>query len=353
MKLLLATDAWRPQINGVVRTLTTVMSEIEAMGHEVHVISPSDYPTFPLPTYPEIKIAYWMKGIVDRIESFDPDAIHISTEGPIGSRVRRYCLSRGYRFTTAYHTKFPEYINERFPIPASWIYPIVRRFHGAASRTLVPTKTLKQDLENKGFDNLRIWGRGVDTRQFHPGHRDEDRVAEYQRPIMVSVGRVAVEKNLEAFLELDVPGTKVIVGDGPALEELRTKYPDAVFPGMKHGEDLAAWYADADVFVFPSLTDTFGLVILEALACGTPVAAFPVTGPLDVLEPGVSGIMHDDLAIAIDQALKLDRQTCVDFASNLSWNNIANAMLQAYVPLNSDKTDAISEAQWVSPDTPA
>jgi glycosyltransferase involved in cell wall biosynthesis len=323
------------------------------MGHEVEVISPADYPTVPPPSYPEIRIAVWMRGLAERIDAFDPDAIHISTEGPIGSKVRRYCLRRGYDFTTGFHTRFPEYLHERIPVPLSWSYPLMWRFHAAAVRTLVPTRSLKTELEARGFEHMVVWGRGVDTALFHAGLREEAESADLERPIMLNVGRVAVEKNLEAFLALNVPGTRVVVGDGPALKMLREKYPDVVYAGMKHGAELAHYYAQADVFVFPSLTDTFGLVMLEALACGTPVAAFPVTGPLDVLQAGVTGVMDDNLAAAIAQALELDRAVCADNARRFSWKHIALQLLQAFTPVNSDKRQAMTEAKWVNQDIPA
>lgn len=335
MKLLLATDAWFPQINGVVRTLNQMVENLRAEGHSIEVVSPSDYPNVPLPTYPEIKVAVWMRGLTERIEEYDPDAIHIATEGPIGMWVRRFCLKHGYAFTTSFHTRFPEYIGERAPVPLSWSYSVVRNFHKPAYRTLVPTKHMREELQEWDFAHLEVWGRGVDTELFHPSRRVD---LGLPGPVMVNVGRVAPEKNLRAFLDLDVPGTKVIVGDGPQLEELKKDYPDAHFPGMKEGEELAAYYAAADVFVFPSKTDTFGLVMLEAAASGTPVAAFPVTGPVDVLEPGKTGVMHDDLGLAIKNALELDRATCREAALLRSWGAISRQFRNALMPLNGDKT---------------
>jgi len=342
MKLLLATDAWQPQVNGVVRTLNQVVGGLTDKGHAVEVVAPADYPTVPLPTYPEIKLAYWLKGLKKRIEDFDPDAIHIATEGPIGQFVRRLCVNNGYTFTTSFHTRFPEYINQRYPIPLQWSYPPIRKFHRRAFRTLVPTESLKKDLGKWGFNRLTVWGRGVDTDLFHPEHRID---LGLPGPVLLNVGRVAPEKNLDAFLELAIDGTKVVVGDGPQLEEYKSKYPDVVFPGMKKGVELAQYFASADAFVFPSKTDTFGLVMLEALASGTPVAAYPVTGPLDVLQQGITGFMHQDLSTAIEEALKLDRQTCREYAEAHGWPTIAHQFLQALMPIHGEKQYQVKLAQ--------
>lgn len=342
MRLLLATDAWGPQVNGVVTTLTQMVDGIKSMGHEVEVIATGDYPSIPMPTYPEIKISIWMKGLKKRIENFAPDAIHIATEGPIGQLVRKYCLKHGYAFTTSFHTRFPEYIRERLPVPLEWTYPFVRSFHRPAFRTLAPTKTLVNELRQRGFQHMEVWGRGVDTDLFKPERKVD---LDYPGPILLSVGRVAPEKNLKAFLDLDVEGTKVVVGDGPALNEMRELYPEVVFPGMKRGIPLAEYFASADVFVFPSLTDTFGLVMLEANACGTPVAAFPVTGPVDVLREGLTGCMREDLSEAITEALKMDRAICREQALKCSWPRIVQQFLQALMPLNSDKKNDMDAAQ--------
>ena len=350
MKLLLATDAWYPQTNGVVRTLSTMVAAMRNDGHAVEVICPSDYPSLPLPTYPEIRVAVWLRGLHERIDRFNPDAVHISTEATIGQSVRRYCLKRGFAFTTSFHTRFPEYIRERLPVPLGLTYPPVRRFHQPAFRTLVPTKTLKTDLHKRGFRHLDVWGRGVDTDLFSPAR---SRQRDWHRPLYLNVGRVAPEKNLEAFLGLDLPGTRMVVGDGPQLEALRKRYPDVVFPGAKFGEELASYYAEADVFVFPSLTDTFGLVMLEAMACGTPVAAYPVTGPLDVLEQGVTGCMEDNLGAAIGKALALDRDVCRSEALKHGWNVIARQFRHALVPVNADKAEALKAAQRETQPMPA
>ncbi len=342
MKLILATDAWGPQVNGVVTTLTQMVEGIKSMGHEVEVIATGDYPAIPMPTYPEIKISIWMKGLKKRIEKFAPDAIHIATEGPIGQLVRKHCLKQGYAFTTSFHTRFPEYIRERLPVPLEWTYPFVRSFHRPAFRTLAPTGALVEELRQRGFQHMEVWGRGVDTDLFTPERKID---LGYPGPILLSVGRVAPEKNLKVFLDLEVEGTKVVVGDGPALNELRELYPDVVFAGVKRGESLAQYFASADVFVFPSLTDTFGLVMLEANACGTPVAAFPVTGPVDVLQEGVTGCMREDLSEAISEALKLKRQDCREHALKRSWPHIVEQFLRALVPLHSDKKDNMDKAQ--------
>jgi glycosyltransferase involved in cell wall biosynthesis len=342
MRLLLATDAWHPQINGVVRTLSTVTGQIRQLGHEVEVVTPNDFPSVPLPMYPEIQVSVWMRGLKNRIDAFDPDAVHISTEGPIGQYVRRYCLKRGVTFTTSFHTRFPEYLRERVPISLNWTYSLIRNFHQPAFRTLVPTPTLRKDLQKRGFAHLQVWGRGVDTDLFTPERR---RDLGLERPVMLNVGRIAPEKNLQAFLDLDLPGTKVVVGDGPSLAELQHRYPEVVFPGARHGEELADYYAAADVFVFPSLTDTFGLVMLESMASGVPVAAFPVTGPLDVVEPGVTGVLDQDLSRAVDAALQLDGERCREEAAKRGWGQIARELLAALMPLDSDKLAAINAAQ--------
>jgi glycosyltransferase involved in cell wall biosynthesis len=343
MKLLLATDAWSPQINGVVRTLSTVVETLRRKGHEIEVVAVGDYPALPLPFYREIEISIWLQGLKARIQAFNPDAIHISTEGPIGQAVRRYCLQRGYAFTTSFHTRFPEYLHERLPIPLRFSYALLRRFHQSAFRTLVPTRSLKEALNQRGFAHLEVWGRGVDVDLFSPQRAEE---SDLPRPIYLNVGRVAPEKNLPAFLDLQLNGSKVVVGDGPQLDEFKRRYPDVHFPGAKVGVELARFYASADLFVFPSRTDTFGLVMLEALASGTPVAAFPVTGPLDVLKPGITGVMHEDLAQAITEALTLDPARCRDAALQLSWSAIADQFLLALMPIHSDKVDAIEQGRW-------
>src|ERR1700744_1424648 len=277
MRILIATDAWHPQVNGVVRTLTSLARSAAALGADIDFLTPEGFPSMALPTYPGLRIALPnRRKIAARIEAIAPDAIHIATEGPVGWAVRAYCRRRGLAFTTSYTTRFPEYIRARAPIPASVSYAVLRYFHNAAATTMVAVPSLYNELAARGFHKLGFWGRGVDTRLFNPDH---PAMLDLPRPIFMTMGRVAVEKNIEAFLSLDLPGSKVVVGDGPQRSELARKYPDVKFLGEKKGEDLTAHLAAADVFVFPSLTDTFGVVQLEALACGTPVAAFPGTGP--------------------------------------------------------------------------
>jgi glycosyltransferase involved in cell wall biosynthesis len=317
MKIALVTDAWRPQVNGVVTTLSATQRTLEEMGHVVTVISPLDFRTLPCPTYPEIRLALLpYAGVARALQRTEPDAIHIATEGPIGSAARRYCVRRGLRFTTSYHTQFPQYIRKRVPIPLAWSYAYLRAHHAGGSRTLVGTAQMRRELVEHGFDNVVIWSRGVDTEQFNPDHRA---ALEGTRPISMYVGRVAVEKNLEAFLAADIPGTKYIVGGGPDLTALTTRYPAARFVGYKFGSELAQHLAAADVFVFPSRTDTFGLVMLEAMACGTPVAAYPVTGPIDVVRQGFSGALDENLRTAVAGALKLDRANCRAAALERTW----------------------------------
>lgn len=317
MRILLATDAWTPQVNGVVRTLRNTIVWLQRFGHEVEVISPEGFRTVPLPTYPEIRLALFPdRAVRRRLDAFDPEAIHIATEGPIGFAVRRACLARGQRFTTAYHTRFPEYIAARTGLPATLLYPLMRWFHGASDAVMVGTPALREDLARRGFRHLRDWSRGVDVEVFRPAARAE---SAWPRPVFLFVGRVAVEKNLDAFLALDLPGTKVVVGDGPARAALARKYPSAVFAGMHTGDALVRLYRQADVFVFPSLTDTFGLVMLEAMACGVPVAAFPVSGPIDVVTSPAAGVLDRDLRSACLRALDLDRDAVRVHAEGFSW----------------------------------
>lgn len=318
MKLLIVTDAWHPQVNGVVRTLTQMRDGLRARGWQVAVAGPTG-PTLPCPTYPEIKLTLRPREAIERaLAEHDPDCIHIATEGPLGHAMRHLCLSNGWRFTTSFHTRFPEYLKARFLVPEFLTYMVLRFFHSRAHATLVPTPSVRSELLRRGFRNVRVWGRGVDTSMFHPARR---RPLPYPGPVFLYVGRLAVEKNVEAFLNMPLTcGTKLVVGDGPALASLRERYPDAVFLGPRFGEELASLYASADVFVFPSRTDTFGLVILEALASGTPVAAFPVPGPKDILTDPRVGNLDEDLLSATRAALTADRKTCRDFALENSWD---------------------------------
>ena len=338
MRILLATDAWEPQVNGVVRTLTRVIDEMRQMGHTVEVISPDQFKTFPLPTYPEIKVAVGAyEPIQDRFKAFEPEAIHIATEGPIGLAARRLCVEWKLPFTTSYHTRFPEYVSARLPLPLAAGYAYMRWFHKPSGRLMVATPTMRDELEQHGFRNITAWSRGVDTEMFHPRREgDVDVFADLARPIYLYVGRVAVEKNIEAFLGLDLAGTKVVVGDGPQREELTTRYPKVAFRGARFGDDLAGHFAGADVFVFPSLTDTFGLVILEAMAAGTPVAAYPAPGPIDIIPGSSAGALAasatEGLKEACLEALKLDRAVVRRFAEGFSWKACAEDFVRNLQP---------------------
>ncbi len=318
MKILIVSDAWLPQINGVVRTLSTTRKVLESLGHEVEVISPDQFTTIPCPTYPEIRLAVnGFRRVGQLIQAFQPDSIHIATEGPLGLLARHYCLRHKTRFTTSFHTRFPEYVHARFRIPTAWTYRLLRWFHRQSVRIMVTTPSMQRELSQHGFDNLTIWSRGVDVELFKP--YPEPFLTELPRPITMYVGRVAVEKNIEAFLELNMAGSKVVVGAGPQLDELQQKYPEVHFVGLQKGEALARYYAAADVFVFPSRTDTFGLVMLEALACGAPVAAYPVPGPIDVIGDSPAGCLHEDLAEAVKGALTLDPEKCREHALRYAW----------------------------------
>ena len=326
-KLLIVTDAWHPQTNGVVTTLTKVAAELEGLGIEVRVIHPGLFRTVPLPSYPEIRLPLDVWRVAAIVDDDPPDTIHIATEGTLGLAARRYCVRRGLAFTTSLHTKFPEYLQHRIRLPLNVGYRFLRWFHAAAATTLVTTPTHRAELAARGFEHLVVWGRGVDTAAFRPAPRTNR-----TRPQLLYVGRVAVEKNLEAFLSLACDADKVVVGDGPARHTLQARYPDVVWAGFRFGADLAAYYADADVFVFPSLTDTFGLVMLEANACGTPVAAFPVTGPRDIVEEGTNGALDVDLGAAITRALAIDRGGCRAFAERHGWRAIAERMAANLAP---------------------
>nr|WP_211113787.1 glycosyltransferase family 1 protein [Azospirillum picis] len=327
---MIVSDAWHPQVNGVVRTIGTVRRELEAMGHTVEVIGPDRFRTLPMPTYPEIRLAVGAKRrLWAMIEGMRPDCIHIATEGPLGFAARSYCLKQGKPFTTAYHTRFPEYVRDRAPIPLALSYAVVRRFHKPSSAVMVATQTIEDALKGRGFANIRRWTRGVDTDLFRP--RDKG-FLDLPRPVSMYVGRVAVEKNLEDFLRLDLPGSKVVVGDGPAREELQRRYPGVHWAGARHGEELAKHYAAADVFVFPSRTDTFGLVLLEALASGVPVAAYPVPGPLDVVDGSGAGCLDEDLGRAVAGALAIPGEICRDYALGYSWRRSAEQFLSNLRP---------------------
>ena len=326
MHILVATDAWHPQVNGVVRTLTKLADAAKALDVEFSFLTPQSFRTFAMPSYRDVRLAMPRPAkIAKLIEEARPDSIHIATEGPIGLMVRRYCRQRKLPFTTSFHTRFPEYVRARVPVPESLIWRALRRFHASSRAVMAATPALARELSERGFDNVVLWPRGVDNKLFHPRAVDLC----FPAPVFLCVGRVAVEKNLEAFLELGLPGTKVIVGDGPARSGLEQAYPQAIFLGEKHGEGLAEIYAAADVFVFPSRTDTFGLVLLEALASGLPVAAFPVRGPRDVIGDAPVGVLDEDLHSACLAALDISRQACVEFAANHTWEASARAFVDS------------------------
>jgi glycosyltransferase involved in cell wall biosynthesis len=321
MRLLLVTDAWFPQVNGVVRALSTVCRHLEGWEHDIAVIGPDRFKNVPAPTYPEIRLALCTPRSVGRlIEDIDPDAIHIATEGPLGLAARWYLMHRNMPFTTSFHTLFPQYLKLRFGIPERWTFAALRRFHSGAAATMYSTGTLKAMLEEHGFRNLARWVRGVDTDLFRPVPAAE---LDLPRPVQLYVGRIAVEKSIEDFLRVDAPGSKVLVGDGPQLQELQGKYPQAHFLGVKQGDDLVAHYCAADVFVFPSRTDTLGLVMLEAMACGIPVAAYPIQGPLDIVADSSAGVLSENLTTAIEQAVGIDSEVCRARALEFSWETSA------------------------------
>ena len=331
MRVLVATDAWHPQVNGVVRTLTALARSARSLGVEIEFLSPEGFRSIPCPTYPSVRLALPSpREVAHRIESIDPAAIHIATEGTIGLMVRAFCIKRDLRFTTSYTTRFPEYISSRFAIPEAWTYAALRRFHAAASVTMISTASLSAELADRGFQHLGKWTRGVDTNLFQPTPAVD---LALPRPIFMTAGRVSVEKNLPAFLSLELPGSKVVVGEGPEEDELRRQFPAAHFTGLLNGPALAAHLAAADVFVFPSRTDTFGLVQLEALACGTPVAAFPVTGPKDVIGESPVGVLSEDLRAACLTALSLSRENCRAFALSHSWENSARQFIGNLRPM--------------------
>src|SRR5450755_308633 len=318
MRIMIVSDAWFPQINGVVRTLAQTAEWLGRFGHDVRMLTPRDFRSVACPTYPEIRLSLLPRKLVERsIDEFNPQALHIATEGPLGLAARRYCLRHQMRFTTSYHTQFPQYLRARFPIPIAFSYWALHRFHGAAVRCMVSTVSLRNELQARGFKNLAAWRRGVDTEVFKPGSKD---FLTLLRPIAAYVGRVAVEKNVEAFLHMPWSGSKIVIGDGPERARLQAQHPETVFTGYRFEQDLARHLAAADVMVFPSHTDTFGLVNLEAMACGVPVAAFPVTGPIDVIEDGVTGALDLDLAAAALRALNIDPKACRARALKSGWD---------------------------------
>ena len=340
MRIAIATDAWYPQINGVVRTLGATVSELDRRGYEVELITPDKFRTIPMPGYSSIDLAIAPRFSARKLlKAFQPDVVHIATEGPIGWSARGWCKAHGVPYTTAFHTRFPDYAAVRTGISAERFWPIFRRFHRDSRAVLAATHSLERELNARGIGNVHRWTRGIAHWQFRPMGDLHPDMLDLPRPVLLNVGRVAPEKNLEAFLSLKVPGTKVVVGDGPALESLRKRYPDTVFLGSLSGEDLASAYRAADCFVFPSLTDTFGLVVIEALACGVPVAAYPVPGPVDILGargrghddafPSRVGAVSEDLAEAIATALQADRKAAAIFARQFSWEIATDQFLAA------------------------
>jgi glycosyltransferase involved in cell wall biosynthesis len=316
-KIAIVTDAWHPQINGVVTTLGKTIAHLEAFGYQVETITPQLFRSFPCPTYPEISLSLaGTRKLREHLVYCKPHCVHIATEGPLGWAARSVCRSSGFAFSTSYHTRFPEYVRMRWPVPLSLSYRVLRCFHNAAARTMVATSRLKAELEGRGFSNMALWSRGVDPDLFKP---DTKRKNSAEKPLFLYVGRVAIEKNITAFLELDLPGTKMVVGDGPARHQLAASYPKVHFTGYKKGAELAALYAAADVLVFPSLTDTFGVVLLEAMASGVPVAAYPVTGPLETVVNGENGYLDNDLRSAALQALSVSAESCRRFAMRYTW----------------------------------
>ena len=333
MKIMIITDAWEPQVNGVVRTLKQTCAELTAMGHQVGMITPKEFKTIPCPTYPDISLSLFPgKQAAKRIKEFAPDAMHIATEGPLGIAARAYAVKNKLPFSTAYHTRFPEYVKARIGMPLGITYAFLRWFHGPSMAVMAPTIVVKNDLEKYGFTNVVLWSRGVDLNIFKI---QDSKALNTAHPIFLYVGRVAVEKNINAFLEIDLPGSKWVVGDGPAMAGIKEKYPNINYLGVLQQEELAKVYAAADVFVFPSKTDTFGLVILEAMACGTPVAAYPVTGPIDVLGDSAAGAMNEDLREACMQALKIPREVARAHAEKFSWRSASEQFAQHLKPVPS------------------
>lgn len=336
MKIAIVSDAWEPQVNGVVRSLRETIACLTGWDHEIQVFDPSGFRTIPCPTYPEIPLSLFPASrLWRRLDAFAPDSLHIATEGPLGWAARRYCRKNGYNFTTSYHTMFPEYVNVRTRIPLSWMYALMRLFHGPSAAIMSATPTLDALLIKHRFPNPVRWSRGVDVELFRPR---QDRIEFGPGPVSMYVGRVAVEKNIQGFLDLKLPGTQVVVGDGPQRAELEQQYPHAIFTGAKKGDDLARHFSSADVFAFPSRTDTFGLVMLEALACGVPVAAFPVQGPQDVITNSEIGCLDADLATAIEKAARCSRQACREYALGYSWSAAATQFLGNLRPLRGKLT---------------
>ena len=332
MRILIATDAWYPQINGVVRTLTTVAQELDRLGHQAEVVGPDHFPNVPMPSYPEIRVAVAPgRKLAKLMDDIRPDAVHIPVEGPIGLAARRHCLRRRWPFTTSYHTRAGLYFQEKFGVPNDLVLALQRWFHNAGNGFMVQTDSLERELRGKGFANIRRWCRGVDTELFQPV--SVDGFLDLPRPVFTYVGRVSAEKNLADFLRLDLPGSKLVVGDGPQLGEYRQRFPKVVFAGWKRGDELSRYYSASDVFVMPSRFETFGLVLLEALACGLPVAAYPVHGPVDVIGKAPVGVLDQDLRQAALRALSIPRRACREFALRFSWRRSAEEFAGNLMPI--------------------
>ncbi|MCL2714210.1 MAG: glycosyltransferase family 1 protein [Alphaproteobacteria bacterium] len=345
-RILIVTDAWAPQVNGVVRSLENLLREAPRQGAEIRMLTPASFRTVPLPTYRELRIAFTRPGVIAaRIREEAPDYVHIATEGPLGICARMACLRSGRPFTTSYHTRFPEYLAARHLAPRDLTYALMRRFHNSSAGVMVATESVERELAGRGFRRLMRWSRGVDADLFRPRERS---VLDLPQPIFLTCGRLAIEKNLEAFLSLDLPGSKVVVGDGPARKSLEARFPRAHFLGLLQGEALASAYAAADVFVFPSLTDTFGIVLLEAMACGAPVAAFPVAGPLDIIGDSGAGVLDRDLAKAALAALEIPRDRARDHAVTFSWSACARQFID-----NVERAHARAAAQSMGAAHPA
>jgi glycosyltransferase involved in cell wall biosynthesis len=340
LRILITSDAWEPQVNGVVRTLQMTIRELERLGHRVATLTPLGFRSVACPTYPEIRLALaGSRMVARRIENFAPDRLHIATEGPLGWLARAVALRRGWPFSTAYHSRFPEYVKLRFRVPLSLSYGVLRRFHNAAVATLVPTQAMVADLRRQGFTRARLWSRGVDLEQFTPDGPRQERGSD---PVFLYVGRIAPEKQVETFLALDLPGHKWVVGDGPDAARLKAAYPGVRWFGTLRGAELASAYRSADVMVFPSRTDTFGLVLIEAMACGTPVAALPVNGPIDVV--GAGGVLDADLGRAALAALAIPREQALAQGQRFSWAEATQQFLAGLEP----EAGTTAAARWVS-----
>lgn len=331
MKILIVTDAWHPQVNGVVTTLSNINKELIKAGHQVDIVEPSLFKSIPLVGYSEIKIAIETNQLKKYILNETYDCIHISTEGPLGFKARILCRKHKKEFTTAIHTKFPEYLKARINFPIEITYSYLKWFHGGAINTLVNTISQKDELVQRGFNNLKTWGRAIDLDIFRP------RSSPVDYDYLLYVGRVSHEKSIEDFLEIKSNLKKVVIGKGPQLSQLKKKYPDALFLGYKYKDDLAQWYSGASCFVFPSKSDTYGIVMIESLACGTPVAAYPVTGPIDVIQNNLNGYLSEDLEYAIQKAIKVNSNSCVSFAKKHSWKKVTNQFLETLTPQRNKK----------------